>query len=674
MFRSLSCAFALLLSTTAVVGQQMATDVRVDHRYGQSFIVWREIAATPSPTLYRVWRSSQPIQTASNLVGAELLGEQRAGSYWNARAGRPFRLSDVAPPLKQGEGYLVATVPRAQTSYYAVTASWNGLENRTIDTRQGGNSVGPIVETPQAIRPVLQAVNGIAEEYVEFLPDRPNGFVGAHANRGGRALNYQLVVDRRLSGPRPVVLVFHSRGGTWKTARVDQWLPANAIQIAFDDDNDPYLTSLWFGYHEAFPGGPARGKVVDYTERRVLWTLRQVLADASLQADAQRVYCFGFSFGAMAALGLGTRYSDVIAACGGSVPAFGLEHADFSLRPDVVQLFGTRAQDLDSTLGEKIWDVFDYRAQIVKRGTSGTAPMWFTLGRADTVTGWSEKPDFMRTARDHAQPMRFYWDLRSHATTGPWTTLEGELFKELLDVRLDRPVPCFAAPSIDDDAGDGSRIVGDKVGSIGGYVAYDATSVVDSPSKIEFVYSLRSDATRLDYSSAPTAFVDLVVRRVRNFSVVRGSLYRLQSYDVVSNTLVEERYITTDARGLLTVSNLLATHGKRRLVIEPSLLIPPVPHVGGSLVPAGYLEISLHALPNQVAVLFYGVVPGLKKTPWGELRILDPTILYAGLTPGSGFLRLGAKLPNDPGLRGLKLQAQALVNLAFTPAAGARFR
>lgn len=674
MTPSLRFLLPLLLAGGLIAQQQLPVDVRAEFRNGQTFVTWREIAASPTPTVYRVYRSATPIQRPSDLTTAEVLGEQRAGSYWNARAGRAFRLLDNAAPLQQGEGYLVTTPPTSRTSYYAVTALWNGLENRTLVNAKGGNTVGPVLEAAQAIRPVLQATSGIASEYVEFLPDRNNGFVRPHSNRGGRALNFQVVVDRTKSGPRPVVLVFHSRGGTWKTARIDAWLPANAIQIAFDDDNDPYLTSIWFGNHETFPQGPASGQVHDYSERRVLWTLSQILADTSLQADPTRVYAYGYSFGAMAALGLGTRYPDVIAAAGGAVPAFGITHADFALTQDTLQLFGTKAQNLDSSLGEKIWDVFDYPKQVAARGRAGVAPMWFLCGRADTVTGWSEKPAFMRAARDAKQPMRFYWDLRSHTTTDAWTPLEPALFDEMLAVRLDRPYPTFSSPRIDDDAGDGNRLVGRAIGTIGGYIDFDPASVVETSTKVEFDFGLRNDTTRLDNAKVSSVLVDLTLRRVTKMPLRGDTIYTVRTYDKTTQALLEERLTTLDASGLLTVQNLFASKTKRHVVIEVLAAQPPTPFVGGSMVPGGYLELGLLGSATQSGVLFYGLQSGKVPTPWGELAMLDPTIIWGGGLPQPGIVSFGLEIPNSSALRGLKVVTQAMVNSTLTSAAAAQVR
>ncbi|MCB9880819.1 MAG: hypothetical protein H6834_03430 [Planctomycetes bacterium] len=667
-------ALTVLLTAGLRTQVQMPTDVRAEFRNGQTFVTWREISATPTPTLYRVYRSAAPIVRASDIATAELIGEQRAGSYWNARAARPFRLLQSAPPLQQGEGFLVTTPTQARSSYYAVTASWSGLENRSIVTSKGGNSVGPILEAAQAIRPVLQAVNGIAEEYVEFLPDRDNGFVRPHTNRGGRVLNFQVVVDRTKAGPRLVVLVFHSRGGSWKTARIDSWLPPNAIQIAFDDDNDPYLTSMWFGNHEAFPSGPAQGKVHDYSERRVLWTLSQILSDVTLQADPTRIYAYGYSFGAMAALGLGTRYPDVIAAAGGSVPAFGITHPDFSLTQDTAQLFGTQTQNLDSSIGEKIWDVFDYPQQLVKRATSGVAPMHFLVGRADNVTGWSEKPAFMRKSRDERQPMRFYWDVRSHTTSGAWSNVEPALVQEMLEVRLDKPFPVFTSPRIDDRAGDGSRLDGDAIGTIGGYVQVDYASVVETTTKIEFDVQLRNDPTRLDDAKIATALVDCTLRRVSKMPLRSDRVYSVRSFDPVSNALLEERFTVLDSRGLVSIDNFYVTKAKRHVVFEVVAPVTPTPFVGGSMVPGGFLELALLGNPTQSGILFYGLLPGSVATPWGQLGMLDPTVIWGGTLPQAGLVHFGLEIPNDNGLRGLSVYAQALVNLKMTSAAQAQVR
>lgn len=673
MIRSLRSTALLLPLLGVSLPAQNAQDVRAEFRFGQTFITWREVAATPSPTVYRVYRSATPIAASTDLVASELLGEVRAGSYYNVRAHRPFLLNEAGRPLKQGEGFLVTTVPTNRTSYYAVTASWHGFENQTIDTSRGGNTTASVFESAMQTRPVRQAILGNAEEFVQFLPERSNGFARAETNRPGRALNFQVIVDRTKSGPRPVVLVFHSRGGTWKTARIDALVPDNAIQIAFDDDNDPYLTSLWFGYHEGFPG-PVTGKVQDYTERRIMRTLGDILADTSLQADPMRVYAYGISFGAMAALGLGTRYPDIIAASAGTVPAFGITHSDFALTSDILQLFGSQAQDLDTNLGEKIYDIFDYPAQLAARNGTGVAPMWFTCGRADGVTGWSEKPAFFRATRANEQPIRFYWDTRSHATTGSWTALEADLVREMFDVRLDRPVPVFQATQIDDDPGDGNRLVGDPIGTFGGYVTYDATTARETVAKVEFVCSLRSDATRLDNAKVSSTFADITLRRLKLFPISPTQTYHMRSFDVSSNTLVEERYFVADLSGRLSLDQVGISKQARRIEIVAAPQTGPSTHVGGSITPGGLLVLSLRSAPSQPAIVLYGTVAAQLATPWGTLGMSDPQIAWGGLTPANGYVRLATGIPPNPTLRGLKLLGQGLVGQQLTNVSSALVR
>lgn len=666
MMRLLRTTILTLLAAPVLAAQQTPQSVRAEFRHGQSFVTWTDIASTPAPTEYRIYRSSTPITKAADLATADFVGTQAPGSYYNARAKRPFLLNEMGTPLRPGEGFVVTTAPSKRTSYYAVTAVWQGVENRSVDTTRGGTTSAAIVETPMDVRPVRQAVVGNAEEYVQFLPENANGFVQAQTNRLGRALNYQVVVDRTKAGPRPVVLVFHSRGGSWKTARVDSFVPANAIQIALDDDNDPYLTSLWFGYNEGFPG-PVRGRVQDYTERRILRTLRRVLADTSLAADPKRVYAYGISFGAMAALGLGVRHPDLIAASAGAVPAFGITHSDFILTRDILQLFGTRAQNLDTNLGQRIYDVFDYGAQMASRSNSGVAPMWFTCGRADAVTGWTEKPAFFRAARWNQQPIRFYWDTRSHSTSGAWSSLEARLFQEMLDVRLDRPVPVMTTPGLDDDPGDGGRFSGDTIGTIGGYVTYDAKTVTESAAKVSFVCRLRDDASRRDHAKVASAFVDMTLRRLNLFQVGVGRVYRLRAFDTTSNALLEERFFIPNFFGRIALPKVLVTKAPRRIEIEAAPTGAARAHVGGSLAPGGLLALSAFAPAAQPTVLLLGTQPAQIPTPWGTLGMADPILIWSGLMPFNGFVGLRVNIPADNNLRGLNLLGQAWAQLRLTP-------
>ena len=668
-------AVAALLATTAVAQTtQQVSNVKAEARHGQTFVVFDEVPLAPTPTKYRVYRSTLPITKPADLTRSSVAVEVGPSTYFNKRANAPFVIKGGDKPLQKGQGFAVVTAPNTRWSYYAVTIIAGGKENTAISTGAGGNSVGPVIESVAKPEPVLQRVidSGRDHFYVHFLPAITNVATQAFSNRKGRVLNYRLVFDPKKAGPRPVFLFLHARGGNFNTGNLSSWVPDNAIQIFVDDDNSPYGNSVWYGYHEDLGTNAPKGTVHDYTERRLLWTIDRLLANKSLAADPNRVYAYGISYGAMGALGLGVRHSDKFAAVCGNVPAFGVTHKDFSFIKEVERLWGTSTQNLKNTFGEGIYDVVDYSGQFFKRTAKGVAPQYWICGRGDTVTGWSDKPGFMAVARKMLQPATFYWDYRSHTSMGPWGGIEREIFKEFTQIRLDRPLPAFGNLSLDDDPGNGDRLNGTTVGTVGGYVRFDPTTAQETSTKVSLDIELRSNAARLDYAKQARATVDVTWRRLRAFQVQRGKNYLARMIDPTSKVVDEERIVTPDGNSLLTVRDLGVDRAKRRLELEAFNPTLPHVHLGGSALIGETLRFSILDSKVQPALLFIGSVEGKVPTPFGELRILDPVLAWAGAT--GPRIELPVKVPNDKGLRGVQILTQAIVNLRFTNLAKWRFR
>ncbi|MFQ5504230.1 MAG: hypothetical protein ACE5F1_05450, partial [Planctomycetota bacterium] len=661
-------------SLPAQTGQ--ASGLVAQHRFAQTFLTWKEGTGTPAPDSYHVYRASSQILTPADLANANLVAAVAKGSWFNPRAKRAYLLKDNGTPLKAGEGFLVVTPAAAGRSYYAVVAVTNSKENTAINSSAGGNSSGAVLEALGSPKPVLQlkADGGKSLFYVHFAT--PVDLQGqlAMTNREGRVFDYWISYDPLTAGPRPVVIIMHPLGGSFLIPRIP-WLPANAIQVNLDDTNPPGNQSLWFGHHQDYAKGPPAGKVHDYTERRILWTLKQVLADTSLNPDANRVYAFGLSLGAIGAVGLGVRHPDKFAAVAGISPAFDLQHSDFSLVKEVDDIFGTAAQNLLTSLGPKVYDLHDYPVQLSLLEKVGVAPMLFTMGRADLVTGWTEKPKYFLAARKHRQPGSFYWDLRTHAGIGPWSLIESRLFAELMKVRLDLPYPVLTNLSLDDDPGDGNPLNGTIVGTIGGYATFDPTTPSETATLVKVDVGLKSDPSRLDYATSPTATADLTLRRLRSFAVTAGTYYDVRTRARGKTLIEEERIIVPDAQGLLTVRRLGLSRATLRTVeFSPRTVTTPELVFGGDRRLGGMLRMYLLAPKGQAAFLMLGTKETSVVTQWGIWRIQDVFPMWGGLVPPDGLVELPLPIPGALYLRGLQLLGQGLGGTKLSPLARVTLR
>ena len=658
-----------LLGGAKLKAQSQASSLSLSHRFGQTFVVWKEGTGAQAPDSYNVYASTSPIKTAGDLSKAKLLGVVPKGSFMNQRLGSPFLLKKGGTPLGTNQGFLVLTPKVAGKRYFAVLGSLKGKENRSLNLGTNGNSKGPVLETTAPPKPVLQKTTTGGKEhwYVHFAPAEGRAGLPDQANSLGRAFNYRLYFDPKKTGKRPVVFLLHGHSQTFKSTAIPSWTPQDAILVFPDDDNPPVSHSLWFGYHEKYGSSPPQGKVIDFTERRLLWLLDEVLADPRFKADPNRVYAMGLSFGAVGALGLGLRHPDRFAAVGGLVPAFGVEHQDFRFGREIQTLFGSKAQDLPTSQGPKIYDLLNFTAQLAVRRKTGVAPMRFFVGRADVTNGWTEKPAFFRSALRNKQPGSFYWDYRTHSTSGAWTPLEQTLLREMTELRLDRPLPVLSNLSLDNNPGNGSPIVGDGIGCMGGYARVIPSSITESSSVLQFDISLRSDSRRLDYAKLPLARVDLTMRRLKSFKVVPREIYRLQVRAKGKTRVLEERVVIPDADGLLTFSQVEISRAEVRSV-SISKLSPPLPfaHAGGAIHLQGTVFLTLHAAKMAPALVMIGSKKVKVQTAFGVWRIGDPIFVWGGLLPSTGEVVIPGTIPGIPSLKGVKILVQGMVGAKFT--------
>jgi pimeloyl-ACP methyl ester carboxylesterase len=662
-------AVAFGLFSGAVRTQSQASKLTLTHRFGQTFIVWTEGSGGQAPDSYRVYSSSTPIKTAADLSKAKYLATVPKGSSMNQRLGSRFILKKGASPLSSSQGFLVLTPKVAGKRFFAVLGVLKGKENSSLSTGPNGNSGGPVTETLAGPKPILQKTSSGGKEhwYVHFAPAEGRVGLPDQANVPGRAFNYRLYFDSSQTGKLPVVFLLHGHSQTFKSTNLPSWTPKNAVLVFPDDDNPPVTHSLWLGYHEKYGFGSPQGLVRDYTERRLLWLLDQVLADTRFQADPNRVYAFGLSFGAVGSLGLGVRHPDRFAAVGGLVPAFGVEHPDFRFGREIRDLFGSKAMNLKTSQGPRIYDILNFSGQMLTRKKAGVAPMRFFVGRADVTNGWTEKPAFFRSVIRNRQPGSLYWDYRTHSTSGAWTPLEQSLLGEMTEWRLDRPLPVLSNLSLDNNPGNGSPITGDGVGCMNGYAKVFPASIQESNSSVRFDLGLRSDKLRLDYAKTSLARVDLTLRRLKKFAIVPKAIYRLQVRAKGKTKVLEERVGVPDVDGLLTFSQVeIARTEIRSLTISrlsPSL---PFAHAGGATHLQGTVFLSMHGAKTNPALLLIGSKKVQVQTPFGVWGIGDPIFVWGGVLPSTGEVEIPGMIPAIPGLKGARILVQGMVGAKFT--------
>ncbi len=668
---ALCCLYALLGAQKS--WQVPGLTVKVNH--GQSFLIWPEVSGIQAPDSYAVYVSPRAILTAQDLAKATLLAVVPKGSYWNRRAQAPWVLESGAlrpgKPLQKGQGFFVNTQRTFGNRWYAVLSRRGRVENQYL----GNNRSQNILEKPRPTKPILQRVlpGGRELHYAHFSPKESTAFEAAMSNREGRGFNYRIVMDPGAKGPRPLVFVLHSRGRSYLAFPAIGWLPKNAIQVLVDDDEAKPVHSMWLGYHQGFGKGQSpAGLVGDYTEQRILWTLDRVLEDKTLQVDPARVYAIGASLGAIAAVGLGLRHGDRFAAVGGVDPAFGVQHADFALKAEVASLFGTPSQNLITVDGSGIYDFLDYTKRFAALAGQGSAPMLFTFGRADIVTGWADKVPFAQAIKKARLPVSLYWDVRAHAYAGAWTKIEDRLFNELFEIRLDTARVAFHGLNIDNDIGKGSRFSGDLIGTVGGYVRWKPSSLVEKKGSLQLDFGLKNDKARLDFAPQSLGLVNLDIRGLKRFTVLKRSLYVARMSDRQGN-LLEQRFVQARANGTLSFDSIEVDQAGRKLVVQPYTPLLPSLELAGSARLTGKLRIGIFGKSQQLVLLFLGSQKVAIQTTVGLWQIGDPVLAWAGVL-GADPIELALAVPASPQIVGTTLLGQALVGSKVTQLSSIRFR
>ena len=138
----------------------LVTNLAVEHRFGQTFVVW----STPQGAdwRYRIYRGTAPLTNAATLDAASLVGTVGDSTWKDRRLSQlrgqtfAFRLDSLAAELTPSQAVCVITPAADRVSFYAVTAQLGaGAEDRTVIP--GTNAqLTSVTECVALTRPVFQ--------------------------------------------------------------------------------------------------------------------------------------------------------------------------------------------------------------------------------------------------------------------------------------------------------------------------------------------------------------------------------------------------------------------------------------------------------------------------------------------------------------------------------------
>ncbi|MBI5058513.1 hypothetical protein HZB60_01890 [candidate division KSB1 bacterium] len=658
------CLLAVMLTAqwSAAVPAR-PTGLQALHRDGQTFLTWDEVSG--AETRYNIYSSGTPIIDVS---GLSALGNVDQNSSRDARGqtaeGGGAKYFAVIPnlPLSATKGLFVNSAMTSAQVYYAVTSYDGGGENDTVVSNQNTLAL-PVSEQVHVPTPVLQrtVVSGTntVEVYVHWASDFGAPSYPALANIASVPFHFGLVRRGAIS-PHPLLFRPHARGGSYMAViggvgNPEEWT------LALDDEiADTTRNTFWFGYHEdlqrnvgGMSAAPDSGTVMDFTLRRMDWTLDWALAN--LPVDSNRVYMFGGSMGALGSVFYALRRPERIAAIWGTVPKF-----DFSFLNDpnpantyntggaerrvADRLWAPVATNLPASNGYNTYTWLNAGAIAKLRTADALPPLMMFNGKQDVVVGWAEKIHTYADYDTARQLCMFFFDQRGHGQSGgaqAWLP-EQHASEWLYQFRRDLSYPGFSRCSANHDPGDGNMTSGDSIGALNAYLNF--ANITDNDSTWQVTLTRNDLQSMWGTVAAPESiYVDVTPRRLQQFDPSASPGFAWQVERLSDNAVIQTGTVSSDAFGLLTVPQVLVAGTGSRLTIGASgevPLNPNAPPIYVSVVshneePPGnpdYLSsaiiynnhrTALVEFANMLAGLFGGGVRYNYQSDWNFLQAVD---------------------------------------------------
>jgi len=636
-------AFLALLGSLPAA--QEVRDLVSVHRDGQTFLTWHESAL--AGTSYRVYRASLRIQSTADLDRADFLGEVGAHSSRNdarseiAGSDKHWVIAPGGSELASSTGLFVHTVAETSTrSFYCVTSVRGGSEDRSVKSGTNSSS-SSILELAAPPQPVLQIADATGELWAHWVGNRATPYLPALHLLPSQGFNFRFEPG---SGPAPrgLVVALHAAGQIYGQGWPHRFeLPGSVDLLALHDCHPYTAFSFWFGAHLALPGQPAPDTLIrNYTQQRVLWTIDWIQARLGAAHDRERLYAIGGSMGAIGSMLLAgeapARFAAILCRNG----LYDLEAGDFRNPGLFERLYGTFDLALRTEAGMPILDRFR-ASHMASRDLAQDWPVIRTIsGRNDETVGWRSSVWLMQALAAARRPAVHYFDERTHTPQGYWAALERVLLARTCQVRRDRPALRFLGCTLDDDMGDGSRTVGDAVGTINGYVDYDPATARADAGGVDFDVSLRS-AGVLDDAPRATGWAALAPRRTGAFQLAPGEWVRFELKEGAQ--VVDEHLLRADAHGLVRTPRVPLERTERHARFERwSLPDQPRLFLGRGPILGDELQAVVNGTPGTTFRLALGI--GTSTGALFQQRGIDHVLLTGAFGP-SGVVELRFPMP-----------------------------
>lgn len=609
----------VVVAVSGVLAEEQVSGLAVRHRRGQTFITWKEVdppevedgidCATLKGVLkeldsdckvrYRIYRSDKPVGSVEVMTP---IAEVKPMTCWNSdyygispKKGEPaFRyvVVDGAEPLSHGTGIYVhnprlpgkaAGGSEAIESYYAVTLSQDGRENKSISS---GNAIGrPVRETQGQGVPVLQRIVRPKEFAYIKNPDLHyyvRWEAPPNASIENKAIDYLVAVPPGIEKkPTPVGLHLHCWGGSLNGG-YGWWYSYGKLGTTYLISSNQVPYDWWTGYHELYYSGPPlaenwkKGVVRPYTTTRMLSFLDWAAEKYDL--DLKRVFTAGSSMGGSGAPMFAIRHSDRIAWSIGWVGVH-----DPGNTPGFIgsyeRVFGKKDWGIKYEApggdGTPVFEYFKDAAYLRRYPKKEIGFITWSNGKNDGGIGWPQGLEFYRAMQETRRPHIFVWGLGGHGQRAAMPAEGGERIMPL-DIRLDQSLPAFTSCSLDDDPGTGGKLKtpkevvfgkekkkdnydGDSSGQINLYLFWDTENVVDKPDRWEMTVALTAKAPEEDCT------VDITPRRLAALQPAPRQKFRWRNLS--GRKEIQAGQVVADEWGLITLPKVIVSKMQNRIEI-----------------------------------------------------------------------------------------------------------
>ncbi len=562
---------AAALASVAGADELRVTNLKAQHRNGQTFITWTDAAegAAGAVLRYSLYRSDKPITQAA-LAGlkpcmtgvfnnsAKLFGS----AFWpKDRLDKSKPTSTIlegGKPLPMWSGLAVLTPAAGGEAYYAVVAT--GPAGKLLTKVVAGESATAeaVVEKVAPIRPIKLHDSKTYGRYARIVQitgakNLPL-HVQLHASQGrgggaGSHGDYYLYFSRPEWGYRDGLPgVFSVKERKYDTGRR---LILESRDAIVHPDGKRAVETFWFGYI-CVPqwAKHTEGRAYPFTERRMLWVI-----DWSIRrygADRNRVHASGGSMGAWGSMTFAFRHPEIFAAV-------------YPNRPRTRQrvprsVLAKRHRGKDPlTMPDGKSDYYR-RMDMVRFAAEHHEDLPFVAwccGRQDGFASWQEEVDMVKALTKARHGFAFAWNNGNHSSgSKPMRRVTASYPPELF--ALNRSYPAFSHSSIDDDPGDGDPKAGDMEGGINlGFVWKD---VKDTPT--EWSATISNTLAKAEMT------VDITPRRRQGFKPAAGTTLKWTNTAKADGKQIQTGNATVDRWRLATMEKVKLIPGGNRVAIR----------------------------------------------------------------------------------------------------------